>query len=777
MVQIPISKKFFRCAGKKTAAFFILLTMAFTIVCKAQPPIGYWQEHLPYQNAIQVVQGNKLYCATQYAVFSIDEEGELERYTKITGLSYVGINCIAWDDVTQQLIIAYNNGSIDIVKNSTIKNISDIQRSSIIGNKNIYQVYCNNGLAYVSTGLGIVVIDLKKYETKDTWIIGNNGSQTATFSLLKNNNLFYAATNEGVKTANSNANNLSNFSTWQNNSNSGLSAGMVNNIILCNNKIVVQKNDSLFIVNTNNWSLLYAENNWQIENINSAEGKIFVTQRSTSGASRVLQLNINGTIEKKIAQPGIISFPKNATSSNGVIWIADYFGGLAKYTNSFQQYIPNGPLGFANGAMLVNNNIVYAAAGSVNDAWNYLYNRDGIFSYQNGNWNYKGNFNTPILDSVLDFISLAADTRDNSLWAGSYGGGLVHFKENDIRIYKGANSTLQPAIGDANSYRISGLAFDANNNLWIANYAAPQNLQVRKQDGSFKAFTIPFAHFENAISQIVVDDANQIWMVSPRGNGIFCYNYGNSIDALNDDQWKYIRTGNGTGNLPSNNVNCLAKDKNGLLWIGTDKGIAVLQCATEIFTQPCDAILPIVQQGAFAGYLFQDQEVQCIAIDGANRKWIGTKKGLWLVSADGDKIIYQFTEENSPLLSNDVKQLAIHPSTGDVFVATFKGICSFRSTATEGGLSNENVLVFPNPVPQNFTGTIAIKGLVNNANVKIVEPNGRLVFETRALGGQAIWNGKNYKGEIVASGVYLVFIKDDYGIEKVVTKIFMLSGK
>jgi flagellar hook assembly protein FlgD len=86
-------------------------------------------------------------------------------------------------------------------------------------------------------------------------------------------------------------------------------------------------------------------------------------------------------------------------------------------------------------------------------------------------------------------------------------------------------------------------------------------------------------------------------------------------------------------------------------------------------------------------------------------------------------------------------------------------------------------LVFPNPVPQNFAGTIAIKGLVNNANVKIVEPNGRLVFETRALGGQAIWNGKNYKGEKVASGVYLVFIKDDFGVEKAVTKIFMLSGK
>jgi ligand-binding sensor domain-containing protein len=765
----------------RTHSFSCIQIIVFSLFLQnsiAQPPIGFWREHLPYQNAIQVVQGNKLYCATQYAVFSIDGDGDLERYSKVTGLNDIGINCIAWDNTTQQLIIAYNNSNIDIVKNSTVKNISDIKRSTVVGNKNINQIYCHNGIAYLSTGLGVVVIDLAKYETKDTWVIGSNGNQTNTLALTKDANFYFAATHEGLKRANLNSNNLANFSTWQSISGiNGLSNGTIQNTVNCNNNIVVQKNDSLFILNGTSWSLFYFENNWQIENIQSSENKIFVAQRSTSGASRILQLNTAGTIEKNIAQAGIISFPKNAIGVNGVIWIADFFGGLSKYTNTFQQYIPNGTLGLASGSLVFNNNILYAAAGSVNDAWNYLYNRDGVFIYKDGSWTYEGYFNKPILDSVLDFISLAADKRDKSLWAGSYGGGLVHFKDNNIRIYKNNNSTLQAAIGDANSYRISGLAFDANNNLWLANYAAPQNLQVRKADGTFKAFTIPFAHFENAISQLVVDDANQVWAVSPRGNGVFCYNYGNNIDALNDDQWKYLRAGLGQGNLPSNNVYCLAKDKNGFIWIGTDKGVAVIQCATEIFTQPCDAVKPIVQQGAFAGFLFQDQEVQCIAVDGANRKWIGTKKGLWLVNADGDKIIYQFTEDNSPLLSNDVKQLAINPTTGEVFVATFKGICSFRSTATEGRETNSNVLIFPNPVPPNFSGTIAIKGLVNNANVKIVEPNGRLVFETRALGGQAVWNGKNYKGEKVASGVYLVFVKDDTGIEKTVTKIFILSGK
>jgi len=269
------------------------------------------------------------------------------------------------------------------------------------------------------------------------------------------------------------------------------------------------------------------------------------------------------------------------------------------------------------------------------------------------------------------------------------------------------------------------------------------------------------------VSQMIVDDANQVFIVSPKGNGLICYNYGTSIDAVNDDKWKNYLVGAGNGNLPSNNVQCIAKDKNGFIWVGTDKGIGIIQCSSEIFSGAgCDALIPIVQQDRFAGYLFHDESVQCIAVDGANRKWIGTKNGVWLISPDGDKIIYQFTTENSAILSNDVKKIAINPISGEVFMATFSGICSFRSTATEATESNQSVLVFPNPVPPGYNGSIAIRGLANNALVKIAELNGTLVYQTRALGGQAIWDGKNYKGQKIASGVYIVIVRDDTGNEK-----------
>ena len=230
-----------------------------------------------------------------------------------------------------------------------------------------------------------------------------------------------------------------------------------------------------------------------------------------------------------------------------------------------------------------------------------------------------------------------------------------------------------------------------------------------------------------------------------------------------------------TGTFLHADVYSIAKDRDGFLWIGTGKGIAVIDCLQDIFnSNACEAVLPVVQQDNFPGFLFADEEVRAIAVDGANRKWVGTRNGVWLLSADGQKVISRFTETNSPLLSNVINSIAIHPETGEVFISTFNGICSYRGSATEGTETHSNVLVFPNPVPPGYGGSIAIRGLASNALVKIMEQDGRLVFQTRALGGQAIWNGQNYKGEKVSSGVYIVLATDERNLEKVVTKIFFV---
>ena len=141
----------------------------------------------------------------------------------------------------------------------------------------------------------------------------------------------------------------------------------------------------------------------------------------------------------------------------------------------------------------------------------------------------------------------------------------------------------------------------------------------------------------------------------------------------------------------------------------------------------------------------------------------------------GDKTIYHFTTANSPLLHNDIRHIAIDASDGTVFFSTASGLCTFKGDATVGGTTNTNVLVYPNPVPPGYTGPVAIRGLVNNATVKITELNGRLVYEGRALGGQMVWNGLNIQGRTIATGVYLVFVSDESRREQLVTKIVFIQ--
>ena len=154
---------------------------------------------------------------------------------------------------------------------------------------------------------------------------------------------------------------------------------------------------------------------------------------------------------------------------------------------------------------------------------------------------------------------------------------------------------------------------------------------------------------------------------------------------------------------------------------------------------------------------------------------MATNNGVWLLSADGQKVISQFTSFNSSLLDNEVFSIVIDPTSGEVFFMTKKGICSFRGTSTEPLTTLKKPFVFPNPVPPGFSGTIAIRDLPENAWVSITELDGRLVFKTRSLGGQAIWNGKNYKGERVSSGAYLILVSNEYNTQQIVGKIFFLN--
>ncbi|WP_121352536.1 type IX secretion system anionic LPS delivery protein PorZ [Flavisolibacter nicotianae] len=736
------------------------------------PSIGQWREHLPYQVAVDVTASEeKVYAATPLSLFSVDVETmETERFSKINGLSETGISTIRYDASSKKLYIAYSNSNLDVLTPGGIRNIPDIKRSTLPGDKNIYNIYPDGSRCYLSTGLGVVVADADKYEVKESWFIGDNGSYVKTNGFAKTTAFFYAATEQGLKRTPLSNPAPADFRTWQTVSGTGgLAFSPARGVATLNNKVIVLQNDSVFVENGAVWTLFFA-NGWPVASLSISNNRVLLCQQKSSGEAQVVVLNESGTLQQLIRRAGKVVAPQKAITVAGDYWIADRSAGLVHVAgSSIENFKPNSPQNIVLGEMTTRNGTLWATAGSVNSSWNYQYNPSGVFTFSDSYWSAYNLYSLPQLDSVLDFVSVAVDPRDNTAWAGSFGGGLVHFESSGPKLFK-QNSPLGPTIGDPGSYRVAGLAFDADNNLWVANFGASRQLHVLKSDNTWQSFAAPFVLAENAVAQIVIDDIGQKWIQSPLGNGLLVFDEG-ALENPADDKWRLYKTGTGQGNLPSNEVLCLARDKDGFIWVGTTNGVAVFQCTPDALGSGCEAILPVIKEGVFANYLFKGQEVRSIAVDGANRKWMATGSGVWLIAPDGDKVLANYTETNSPLFSNDVRKITIDGRTGEVFIATAKGLLSFRGGATDAEETKSHVLVFPNPVPPGFTGTIGIRGLPENSLVKITETNGRLVYQTRSLGGQAIWDGRDYKGRKAATGVYLVIAVDNLKGEQVVTKI------
>ena len=760
----------------KRALIFSLACFALhALHAQTLPSIGQWRDHLPMRSIVNLDNSSsKLIAATSFGYFTYDPVSKFyDVHTKSRGLSEVNLKHLAKDPVSEKILIVYENANIDLVEGDQIRNIPDVLLSKIQGDKTIHHILWAGTEALLSSNLGIIAVNTQRKEIRDTYRPGNNGADIKIYQLALLNNVLYAASSEGLKKASFQASTLGDFRSWTLEPIPGIT-GAVDNILLWNDRLVARKGDSIFVKSNGAWSLLYVSSQ-PITAINASGNGLYIGQ-SLQGKGTVVYLSDPGVQVQLIATPSM-SFPLACSKINQELWVGDKNNGLIKIsTTGDEQFLPNAPYGIATGGGTYAQSTVWAAAGTIGADGKGKLNKTGFFGFKDDKWQNFNSRSMPALDSMPDINVLAFDPSKQSVLAGSFGGGMIEVsKEGKPLVYK-QGSFISPAMTDPRSFRVAGLAYDLDLNLWISNHGASQDLVVRKKDGSTKKFTIPFPHVGNAVATITVDDQNRKWIISPQGNGLFCFDDGGTIDQTNDDQWRYFRQGRGNGNLPSSNVLSVESDRNGFVWVGTDRGVAIIQCGDDLFNNTlCDATLPVVQQDNFAGLLLAEEMVNDIKVDGANRKWVASKNGVWLLSADGQKTIHRFTVSNSSLLSNEVFSIVIHQLTGEVFFFTANGICSYRGTATAVATEKKKPFVFPNPVPSGFTGTIAIRDLPENAWVRITELDGRLVHQSRSLGGQAIWNGKNYKGERVNSGVYLVYVADENNQQQVAAKIFFIQ--
>jgi ligand-binding sensor domain-containing protein len=345
-----------------------------------------------------------------------------------------------------------------------------------------------------------------------------------------------------------------------------------------------------------------------------------------------------------------------------------------------------------------------------------------------------------------------------------------------VNIFNDNNSSLQK-WPTANYVAVSGLDIDSKQNLWVVNSGAPNPLSVKSPGGEWTSFSLGSALSGSDFGNLLIDSYNQKWITLRTDNKLAVFFDNNTLDDPSDDVAKILTNAAGNGALPGNKIYCVAQDRDDEIWLGSDEGVGVIYSPFNLFTGGnFDAQRILVEVGGYTQYLLESEIVTAIAIDGDNRKWMGTDRaGVFLLSEDGTEQIHHFTEENSPLYSNRILAIEINNKTGEVFFGTDKGIISYKDTATEPNPTNDDVVVYPNPVREGYAGLIAIKGLVDNADIKITDVAGTLIYATRAEGGQAIWSGYNFDGRKASTGVYLVFASDDQGNEKMVTKILFIN--
>ena len=704
-------------------------------------PLGQWREHYNNKSVQHVAIGNTLYGATTNQVFSIDAKNNIQFLGKSNGLHEIEIASIAWDPTQSQLMIAYKNSNIDIVKGNEIFSISDIYLSKIYANKKINSIQILGPWALVSTHFGIVVVDLIKHEIKDTWFANNNRQATITYQTISTADSLYALTEEGLFSI-ALKNNYITSSQWKKiNGYTGLKklSTYNNNIYAIGGKNIYQlpKTDPIYQTSINTINNAYAHK----------EGLYIIQSDGVNGS--LLNLHTNNTVTS-IVDKTYLSMPMELAIDQNSIWIADSLNGLIVKNTETKSIPLGGPSEKITGTSFVNSNYLLAPFGA---------KYGGFSTYTDAGWK---NFNK--LNGIdLPLLTAACiDPIDNSWWFTSAASFLQY------NLTANSIETISPSSVPGNFTQIQ---FSTDGIFW--GLQDGQGL-IQKQDNKWTSIPLPNNYLKNGLKKMVVNRQGQAWIPGPTNQGLYVYQ---SNKYFGTASWKQLITAKSSGNLPSNTVLSVALDNIGSIWVGTDNGIGIFSCG-DISKEICDAYLPTIKNAnGFVGLLLQRESVNCITVDGANRKWVGTENGAWLLSADGSSIIEHFTKNNSPLPNDTILQIIIEPKYGEVFFNTANEMVSYRGFATEGNALFSDIKIFPNPVPPNHNGPIAIRGLVENALVKITDISGSLVFETRALGGQAIWNGKSLTGNKVATGIYLVFVRDDMGNEKAVGKIVITKGQ
>ena len=768
----------------KKSSFLAVLLMFAVSTCLQAAQIGSWNVYLSYHNATKnVAAGKTIYTVANGDLYSYNtEDSEVRTYDNLNILNDVDIADIGYSQEAKKIILIYSNCNIDLLDaNDNVQNLSALKEKSISG-KEISNLYIYGSTAYLSTGFGLIEVDMKEGVFRNTYRLGLEGTCVAA-----NENNVFLGTTSGLYVC-SKQENMQLQSNWKKHQGST----DWSKLLFYKDNLLGVRKDSLFVIDTQRANTANRINGSAVTFIRETNDQLL--WGDTKNICYGSDIN-NFTIIKEN------NTWKDIAYQDGTYWVSNQYQGLQGYKITGNQVqmttssvIPDSPIrNLSYRLNWVGNRLL--VAGGINTVAGYFNTPTAMYMEDNQWTNFEEMTERPEkykslrLANTTDLVQDPTDPTHH--YASLFRSGLFEYKDGKFTKFHNAdNSPLQSILSKSistyyNYVSCAGLKFDPDGNLWMLCSQTDTVVRILRPDGKWNALYYEPIQMASLCDNILIHSTGMVFVTSRRldQRGIFCIDTKGTLANTKDDKYilhKQIINQDETVYTPDEFYG-ICEDLDGRVWFGTTLGLFVIDNPEQVFDKDFRITQVKVNRNdgsGLADYLLSGLPVTCIAVDGANRKWVGTQNnGIFLISADGQETIHHFTTEDSPLPSDAIQDIAVNSITGEVAIGTEKGLCSYMSDAIDAAedLVKDNVLVYPNPVKSEYTGPITITGMTMDAEVKILSTNGQLVWKGVSTGGLVTWNGCNLSGKRVSSGVYHVVANDNAGNKAIVTRIVVIK--
>ena len=762
---------------------FLMLVMLLALSASAQNAVGDWIIHTSFvgNQVTNIAEGNQwVYYLSGSNLFRLDKTTQENEAMTISGdLSDMGIADIYYNSDKDYLVVVYANSNIDVIRsNGSVVNMPEIKNAMMTSSKAINDVTFAPGLMYLATDFGYVVIDDNKMVVKESHIYGERLSSVAQVGkwllLSSENAVYYGRTGKFYEQLESfNVSNLNDKNGKIRPINDEAFFNLTGWTFLC--KIAPRGNDEAGFES----NLLYQKRATVVQN---TKGGFLLSIPSIEEAVKV---NESGSELEIFDTSGEVCSANPA--GDGTPWAVGAKG--LHQLNSENYFFPNA-LSFAQPFWMAYNkdrDKLYVSSPTANAFFrtalpSYINTYDGVV------WKNVTPENAPSTGTYwIEFLPSDPDTYLIAGWTT----GLHRVVNDKIALtYNETNSPMKVRGGVLHPIT----TIDRNGNLWVVQtYENPSQPVMVLPAAKLKQTTVAASDW----SLPIVDGLNtgksqrSILISTKRGNhdiklftdgdfqsGVTAWNSNGDISGrpqqtffnsfIDQDgqvfSWTYVM--------------CMTEDLNGVVWLGCTEGVIAFNPAQmfsgDFRVNPIK--VPRNDGTGMADYLMSGIQVNDIAIDGANRKWIATQtSGVFLVSADGTQIIKKFNMANSPLATNTVYKVCCNPNNNSVYMTTPTGVYEYFSDSSPAEDSYSNIYAYPNPVRPDYGGNVTITGMMDNSLIKIADASGNVIRQLKSTGGMATWNCCDERGERAKTGVYFVICsRANGGSESVVTKIAVI---